>query len=55
MPLTGRRCVKLIVTDKAVFDVTPDSLLLRQAFPGSTPDDIRIFWVPHAHSYEPRD
>jgi acetate CoA/acetoacetate CoA-transferase beta subunit len=41
MPLTGRRCVKVIVTDKAVFDVTPDGLLLRQAFPGLTPDNIR--------------
>jgi acetate CoA/acetoacetate CoA-transferase beta subunit len=41
MPLTGRRCVKVIVTDKAVFDVTQDGLLLRQAFPGLGPDDIR--------------
>jgi acetate CoA/acetoacetate CoA-transferase beta subunit len=41
MPLTGRRCVKVIVTDRAVFDVTPDGLSLRAALPGQTPDDIR--------------
>lgn len=41
MPLTGRRCVKVIVTDRAVFDVTPDGLLLREALPGLTADDIR--------------
>ena len=41
MPLTGRRCVKVIVTDRAVFDVTPDGLVLREACPGLTADDIR--------------
>jgi 3-oxoacid CoA-transferase B subunit len=41
MPLTGRRCVKVIVTDKAVFDVTPDGLLLREAFPGLNAGRIR--------------
>jgi acetate CoA/acetoacetate CoA-transferase beta subunit len=41
LPLTGRRCVKVIITDKAVFDVTADGLVLREAFPGMTASDIR--------------
>lgn len=41
LPLTGRRCVKVVITDKAVFDVTPDGLVLREALPGLTVDDIR--------------
>jgi acetate CoA/acetoacetate CoA-transferase beta subunit len=41
LPLTGRRCVKVIVTDKAVFDVGSDGLILREAFPGLDVHDIR--------------
>jgi 3-oxoacid CoA-transferase B subunit len=41
LPLTGRRCVKVIITDKAVFDVTGAGLVLREAFPGLTVSDIR--------------
>jgi len=41
LPPTGRHCVKVIVTDKAVFDVGPDRLVLREAFPGLSVDDIR--------------
>ena len=41
LPPTGRRCVKVIVTDKAVFDVTPGGLVLREAYPGLSVDDIR--------------
>ena len=41
LPPTGRRCVKVIVTDKAVFDVTPEGLVLREAYPGLSVDDIR--------------
>jgi acetate CoA/acetoacetate CoA-transferase beta subunit len=41
LPLTGRRCVKVIVTDKAVFDVHPEGLVLREAFPGLEVNDIR--------------
>ena len=41
LPLTGRRCVKVIVTDKAVFDVTATGLVLREAYPGMTVGDIR--------------
>jgi 3-oxoacid CoA-transferase B subunit len=42
LPLTGRHCTKVIITDKAVFDVRAEGgLLLREAFPGMTPNDIR--------------
>ena len=41
LPLTGRRCVKTIVTDHAVFDVGPDALILREAYPGLTVENIR--------------
>ena len=41
LPLTGKRCVHTIVTDHALFDVTPDGLLLKELAPGLTVDDIR--------------
>ncbi len=41
LPLTSRRCVKVIVTDKAVFDAGSEGLILREAFPGIDVHDIR--------------
>ncbi len=41
LPLTGRNCVKTIVTDHAVFDVTAEGLILREAYPGLNVDNIR--------------
>jgi 3-oxoacid CoA-transferase B subunit len=41
LPLTGKACVKTIVTDHAVFDVGPDHLILREAYPGLSVDNIR--------------
>jgi acetate CoA/acetoacetate CoA-transferase beta subunit len=41
LPLTGRRCIKVIITDKAVFDVTATGLVMREAAPGLTIDNIR--------------
>jgi len=41
LPLTGKRCVHTIVTDHALFDVTPDGLLLKELAPGLTVEDIR--------------
>ena len=33
-PLTAERCVKLLVTDLAVIEVTPHGLVLREVAPG---------------------
>ena len=42
-PLTGRRCVKLIVTDIAVIEVLPEGggLVLKEVAPGWTADDVQ--------------
>jgi acetate CoA/acetoacetate CoA-transferase beta subunit len=34
LPLTGKGCVKVIVTEHAVFDVLPEGLMLRELFSG---------------------
>ena len=41
LPLTGRACVKVIVTEHAVFDVTDDGLILREIISHATLDDVR--------------
>jgi 3-oxoacid CoA-transferase B subunit len=41
LPLTGRAAVDVIITDKAVFRVTPEGLLLTEVLAGLTVDDIR--------------
>jgi len=41
LPLTGRACVDRIITDRAVFDVTDDGLLLLELAPGETVESIR--------------
>lgn len=41
LPLTGRKVVHRIITDRAVLDVTPDGLLLSEIAPGYTVQDIR--------------
>ena len=40
-PLTGRGCVSLIVTDVAVLEPTPAGMVLREAAPGWTPEEIQ--------------
>ena len=40
-PLTGKRCVTMVVTDLAVIDVTPRGLVLREVAPGWTPQEVQ--------------
>jgi len=44
-PLTGRRCVTLIVTDIAVIEVLPEGrgLVLQEVAPGWTADDVQRY------------
>ena len=41
LPFTGLRVVDRIVTDLAVFDVTPDGLVLRELSEAASHDDVR--------------
>ena len=40
LPLTGKGCVKTIITDKAVFDVGDGVLILKEHAPGVTLEEI---------------
>src|SRR6185312_1851197 len=41
LPLTGVKCVKKVVTDLAVLDITPDGFLLLERAPGVEVEEIR--------------
>jgi 3-oxoacid CoA-transferase subunit B len=40
-PLTALECVKTVVTDLAVIDVTPDGLVLREVAPGWAAEEVQ--------------
>lgn len=40
LPLTGQRVVDRIITDRAVFDIDGEGLVLKERAPGQTADDI---------------
>ena len=42
LPITGLHCVKKIVTELAVLDVTPDGFVLRERAPGVSIEQIRV-------------
>jgi 3-oxoacid CoA-transferase subunit B len=41
LPLTGRKCVNLVVTDLAVIEVVPEGLLLTEIAPDTTVDAVK--------------
>ncbi len=41
LPITGLRCVKKIVSDLGVFDITPEGFLLREYAPGVSIEEIK--------------
>jgi len=47
LPLTGKRCVNLIVTDLAVIEIRPAGMILLEAAPGLTPADVQEVTEPH--------
>ncbi len=46
LPLTGRRCVSAICTDRAWLDVTADGLVLREVAPGETAASVQALTEP---------
>jgi len=57
-PLTGKRCVNLIITNLAVIEVKPDGLMLKEVAPGFTYKEVqevtepRLLIAPDLHEIE---
>jgi 3-oxoacid CoA-transferase subunit B len=45
-PLTGVECVKLIITDLAVIEVTKEGLVLKELVPGNTVEEVQALTEP---------
>jgi len=45
-PLTAPKCVKLIITDIAVIEVTPEGLMLKEIAPGWTIEEVQALTEP---------
>lgn len=41
LPITGKNCVKKVVTELGVFDITPDGFLLIELAPGVTVEEVK--------------
>lgn len=41
LPITGRKCVKKVVTELGVFDITDDGFVLRELAPGVTVAEVQ--------------
>jgi 3-oxoacid CoA-transferase subunit B len=46
LPLTGKKCVNLIITELAVIEVTPSGLVLRETAPGVTAEQVQAACEP---------
>ncbi len=46
LPLTGKECVNLIITDLAVIEVTKKGLVLKEIVPGNTVEEVQALTEP---------
>jgi 3-oxoacid CoA-transferase subunit B len=46
LPLTGKKCVNLVITDQAVIQVTKEGLVLREVAPGMTAEEVQKLTEP---------
>jgi 3-oxoacid CoA-transferase subunit B len=46
LPLTGTKCVNLVVSDMAVIEVKPEGLVLKEVAPGLTAEDVQKVTEP---------